>query len=279
MTCHSTLPESQTFVGLFKPQSLFPLTLYKQSELFDHLILPYQFRKQLASGGFEQLQEESLIYYKQNVRMTIEQEQELPGMIQKRLKQVSNVEAPIYYLEGDNESNFEPIKSTLKRTEEGDFDKIDFTSEESIEVKKRIKKPLSVLPSIEIIEPLLPNIQIVSGSANVGSSKKMAEEENSLDRLEREDQPPTLPTLSPTLLTPSPTILTPSPAQLFSNQKRSLTPGSSPESSPESTFPPSKRFKISPLPTLIRFRTTPLDEEQKRIIAKILADRKSGGFF
>ncbi|ORY88214.1 hypothetical protein BCR35DRAFT_312978 [Leucosporidium creatinivorum] len=58
---HSTLPELQRFVALFKPRTLYPLTIIdsKSNPCRDYLAMPTLFADCLAPGGVEQLAKEA----------------------------------------------------------------------------------------------------------------------------------------------------------------------------------------------------------------------------
>lgn len=52
---HSTLPELQDLVGLFKPKCIYPNTIYPEAKGADYLSLPSMFGHLLAAGGTDEL--------------------------------------------------------------------------------------------------------------------------------------------------------------------------------------------------------------------------------
>ncbi|GAA5939221.1 uncharacterized protein JCM15063_004456 [Sporobolomyces koalae] len=64
---HSTLPELQRFVALFRPQTLYPLTIssHPLEPARNYLSMPSLFSKCLAPGGEERLKQEAKEYVKQ----------------------------------------------------------------------------------------------------------------------------------------------------------------------------------------------------------------------
>ena len=59
---HSTLPELQELVGLFKPRTIYPNTIYPEANGYDYASLPELFGTRLADGGRAQLQAQADAY-------------------------------------------------------------------------------------------------------------------------------------------------------------------------------------------------------------------------